>query len=324
MVSDESNGSRQASVIRNELLEYVTNGTRNITINHIDQKHANPTAVHPEVRSAIDTTNAIATVAKLGLRIAGGEGIKVVKDLLKIIFGEEPPPITTCDSYYVHRAKLAETILRSTQSSKGSYLVYDPTSKYYKTIMYGPLLAKMAPVPPGFVYVDGSYTTSDALTSEEAKEHCETTIPDSPVMEKLIEMLMDAPFMPPKVKEAYKMAKEVGDYKYGREVVKLIGRGIQVLMSLKVENPSTDQLHNMVDKNLNRLNKIAENKLPAEERKLILHFDKVYIIFIFILAIGPKLEGILAEQNKVKPKKGKVVIEPFSSRNETKSPFFGV
>lgn len=273
------------------LIENEVNGERNITVNPISHKQnkqqGNNTTGNPEIRTfmglgkligGVDTANDITTVTMLGTKLMSGKGNEALKDIMNITFGGEPPPGITCDSYYRDRAKLAEKFLQSTQGSKGSYLVYDPTSDYYKTIMYGPLLGKLAPVPPETMYAVNPYSSSDLLSSEAAKDHCKTTVESqSPVMERLTEMLVDAPFMPEKAQTAYAKAKEAGNSKLGSDILKLIGRGIKVLVSLNVTKPSSDQLHSMVEKNLNRLHQIIKNKPPKNERKFDFAGGSLYI-----------------------------------------------
>lgn len=210
-------------------------------------------------------------IAILALKThAQTEPEQTLQGLLKTIFAKNNPPNrTTCDSYYADRAKVTEEILRSTHRGKGSFLLNDTSSNYYKQVMYGPLLTKLAPIPPAIKFIDSPYSRSDALSARKPKEHCKIEADLTPEMDKLIEILMDDDkLIPSAVKQAYKKAKKAGDLTYGRDALRIVARALNILPHTDIVKPTGYDAYHMIQKNLELLYEIAKNKMPEMERKL--------------------------------------------------------
>lgn len=229
------------------------------------QEHEKSKIPKPETRNKI--LNAIKITKDM--QSGGGFLTEATKDTFKEFFGEEPPPVKTCDPYEIYRARMTEIILRLSQGSRGSYVVYDPTSNYYNQIMdKPPLIDKLPYVTSEVLFTEDPFANTDRVSPQPGSESCETTTSDSPVMSKVMDFLMNAPFMPKKVSEAYKKAMKAGDSKYGKETLKLIGRGIQVANSKAVEPPSMQEINDLVSNNLKRLNGLTRDKFVEQERKI--------------------------------------------------------
>lgn len=249
---------------------------------------------------------------------------KTAMKSLQKFFGEEPEPVTTCDMYEVYRARMTETILRLAQGSRGSYLVYDPSGNYYhKFLDRPPYLNKLPTLKSGVLFADDPFANTDRVSPQSGSETCVTkSPPDSPVMSKMMDFFMKAPFMPAKVSKAYKEAKKAGNSTYGRDTLKLIGRGIQVLASNSVQPPSLKEIDEIVVANLKLLNKITRDKYVEQERKFFFNTTTL-ALYNFFTAISKGLDKILGIQKAVKPKKVEVVYEPSVTANFANRAIFG-
>lgn len=203
--------------------------------------------VKPEVRSFEDDAgNAIKGVA-----------LDLLKTILTEIFGGSSSG--ECDPFYMYRSRLVDMILKSMKSSKGSYMIYDPSSSYYERLMYNPMLRSMPPLPQKGVVLADSPSPTDSSSSAIESSLCQSNTRGSPIIDKFLDYLMNAPFMPKKAKELYNTGLVQGGFRIGRELLRIMGRGIMILARPSLHAPDKETFDRMVRKNVEDMKKVSEN-----------------------------------------------------------------